>query len=283
MALDVNNNITINWDCDCPDQLPIIRQMLIDIEAQDAYMQSLGKNQIQIFSKTVPSQAAWQTQWIALGNTLPIPTGVECLWFDTTNNTYGAQFYSINGTIYPVEMLRYKGLSTILPFAALPPTANLNFGQALRSGVSGLTHWQLTTDGTGIPAAAIRWTIPAHLVGKNYFVKFYAPIYATTSVALNWTIWAENTNFYNTQFGGAGESGFGTLTVNALAKPMIIEWTVEIPAGGSYPTIDLRVACVSTATTVELYPFDGAANTSDTVDQVEAMGRVSAEFSLKVE
>lgn len=277
MALDVNGNITINWDCDCNDQAAVVSTLLADINSQNTIIQSAFSKQIQIFSKTQPSTAQWQTQWLLRGNTLPMPNGVECLWFDTTLNTYGAQYYTINGIPYPVEMKMYRGIESV---KVVPDSLSL-FGTTLNTSAAGLTHWDTT--GGSPQAASVIFNIPTHLIGKSYFVKFYIPISTQADTNLNWTIWYENTNFYNTLYGGAGEAGFGRIpsTGTGYVKASVIEWMAEIPAGGVQTTIAVRIAIETTPVSiVSIWPSDGGGTG---LNLRAGSGKLTAEFILKTE
>lgn len=272
MALDGNQNITINWPCDCGLQSSVWKTMLTDIEAQDTYIDSKKRKQLQIFADNQPSTAQWQTQWILQGNSLPITTGVECLWFDTSANTYGAQYYVVGGIPYPVEMLKYRGIHTevVAPISIFPYATNLAAG-------AGIARW----DNAGGKAVTWDWIIPENLLGKNYHVKFHVPMMFLAAYTAFWTIWYENTNLYNTLFGGAGELGFGTWAATP-ASPLstFVEWTQEIPAGGSYPRISIRVGSTSGVWQMLNYPpYDGGSNTA----YGYGWGSATAEFILKTE
>ena len=272
MALDINNNITINWPCDCNQQAGVWKTMLADIEAQDTFINANQRNQLQIFSASAPSTAQWQTLWLTQGNVLPLPTGLECLWFDTSQNTYGAQFYVVDGIPYPVEMIRYRGLHSV---SAIPRTVN-NMGVNCGNGGTGIARWDITVPN----AASWDWEIPAHLLGKNYFVKFSVPMAFNVAVTAFWTIWYENTNLYNTLYGGLGGVGFGTWTPTPVLPLMTsVEWVQEIPSGGSYPYISIRVGASSASWNVRNWPFDA----SNTGAYKYMAGKATAEFILKTE
>ncbi len=274
MALDGDNHITIDWSCDCDEQRTLLSTMFADIEAQDEIIRDAGRQQLQIFSKNPPSTAQWQTEWLLRGNSLPLPDGLELLWFDTTNNDYGAQYYVVSGEVYPVEMLRYRGLVN----AKKNPDTTSNLNVALGASTAGLLHWHLTNNGTGSPGAVSwSWTIPAHLLGKNYFFKFALPFFNNPGPILNWTIWYEGTNFYNTLHGGVGENGFGRFPA-AASVDQIIEWTAEIPAGGAVTTIEVRLASLGVGVTIQ-NPVGWGFSYKAGLDY----GRAIAEFILKTE
>lgn len=270
MALDGSGHLSVVWPCDCNAQRSIVKTLITDIEAQDTLIRTYAKKQMQIFSSTPPSVAQWQTQWLLKGNTLPLPDGIECLWFDTSGNTYGNQYFTVNGYVYPTEMLRYRGLIYQLKAPRQQPQ---NIGTTIGGTASGLNHWLTTDNGSGFPGAVdFVFDIPAQLIGKNYFVKFNIPYWANFTT--NWTVWYEGTNLYNTLFGGTGQTGFGTTATSS--NQGIVELVVEIPAGGVVTTIEVRIAALSTGGVVSLLPQIAGSSANTT-------GRTTAEFILKVE
>lgn len=272
MALDVNNNITINWPCDCADQKLVIAEMLSDIELQDELVRDGLKNQIIVFSKTEPSQGRWQTEWINMGNTLPIPNGVECLWYDTTNNAYGAQYFAIDGIVYPVEMHRYRGLSKFSMFTNVDQGqgASLNFTAtaANRFTVAGNYH-------------AYDIVTPTEYVGVPFYLEIYIPVYVRNQ-NMTWTIYEGSSNHYQTLYGGDAAGAFGSLINSANGRLNILQWIHYSPTGAS--ALSVRIA--PTAGTngqvwTNQYPGMGATQSYTYIKTNTAYyGRTSLRFSL---
>jgi hypothetical protein len=217
------DTIDLQWTCDCNNQDEVVESNLSIINDLKTVMVNLLRPIIEVYSPYFPSQGNWESEWLKLGNSLPIPDGTNLLWYDTFNNKFGGRYTFVNGQYTEIIYKLPKGSQ----YGLTRPSVGGNMGVNLSTTFGTGTNGNIVFDTSGL-------LVPSHL-------RFNFNLYAGGTVAWNYLI--NSVNQYNTEFGTAlNTDAYGKFVGPALPafSSFQIRWQhYQVVNPGAFPTFQL--------------------------------------------
>ena len=114
----------LSWSLTASDHPGEVTSINIAWNNLIARWETIREKIIQVDNDSAPSQANWETSWVNLGESLPIPTGTRLFWNNPTNG-FSGQWEVRNGVAQRKDKF-LKGTREIYITASADTVANIN-------------------------------------------------------------------------------------------------------------------------------------------------------------
>jgi hypothetical protein len=215
----LNNNLfplSVTWPSDCNDQIPVVDNLLGNMESAMEYLEANTRPSITLYLKTEPTLLLWQAEWIRQGKTLPLPNNIQLLWWNPETNVFGGEYTYINSTLMRVDVEPTYGMLGTYTYSGDYGVGGVGYVRDFLNGNNQITFGNL-------PRCFFPITLkyPSQL----YFRIMLVWPMTTAITTLHWAYAINNKNIAVEEFGildaSAGVSGL--LSQSVVAASITLE------------------------------------------------------------